>query len=102
MDKSLYSESESESGGEQLILANNCNESVWPGILGNSGHQTPMGGGFHLGRGKHTKCIFKQQYHQNYTTMTNYVPIVTIWHCLNNVSLELDENPEFPDMPSKT
>ncbi|XP_022935577.1 thaumatin-like protein [Cucurbita moschata] len=39
--------------GEQLILANNCNESVWPGILGNSGHQTPMGGGFHLGRGKH-------------------------------------------------
>ncbi|KAF8395150.1 hypothetical protein HHK36_019091 [Tetracentron sinense] len=34
--------------GTQLILVNNCNESVWPGILGSAGHQSPREGGFHL------------------------------------------------------
>ncbi|KAG5081273.1 hypothetical protein AAZX31_02G233900 [Glycine max] len=35
-------------GGTQLILVNNCQESVWPGILGSGGHPTPKDGGFHL------------------------------------------------------
>ncbi|GLT38942.1 hypothetical protein SLA2020_131570 [Shorea laevis] len=38
--------------GEQLIVVNNCNESVWPGILGGAGHATPERGGFHLGSGE--------------------------------------------------
>ncbi|KAJ8766022.1 hypothetical protein K2173_020538 [Erythroxylum novogranatense] len=40
--------------GTQLIIANNCNESIWPGILGNAGHVTPNEGGFHLGSGEQT------------------------------------------------
>ncbi|XP_052172531.1 thaumatin-like protein [Diospyros lotus] len=38
--------------GAQLILVNNCNESVWPGILGGSGHPTPRNGGFHMRSGQ--------------------------------------------------
>lgn len=34
--------------GTQLILVNNCKESVWPGILGSAGHPTLKDGGFHL------------------------------------------------------
>jgi len=39
-------------GGFQLILVNNCKESVWPGILGSPGHPTPKDGGFHLCSGE--------------------------------------------------
>ncbi|KAL8161081.1 hypothetical protein V2J09_012570 [Rumex salicifolius] len=35
-------------GGVQLIVANGCKESIWPGILATAGHPTPNGGGFHL------------------------------------------------------
>ncbi|KAK1312768.1 Thaumatin-like protein [Acorus calamus] len=38
------------SHGTQLILVNNCNESIWPGILGGAGHPSPADGGFHLDR----------------------------------------------------
>ncbi|MQL84382.1 hypothetical protein Taro_016886 [Colocasia esculenta] len=38
--------------GIQLILVNNCNESVWPAALGGAGQPTPEGGGFHLGVGE--------------------------------------------------
>lgn len=38
--------------GAQLILVNNCNESVWPAILGGAGQPTPKDGGFHLGSGE--------------------------------------------------
>ncbi|CAN0906821.1 Thaumatin-like protein [Linum grandiflorum] len=38
--------------GEQLILVNNCNESVWPGILGSADQATPMNGGLHLSSGE--------------------------------------------------
>ncbi|KAF2288653.1 hypothetical protein GH714_009985 [Hevea brasiliensis] len=38
--------------GGQLIIVNNCNESIWPGVLGGAGHQTPKDGGFHLGSGE--------------------------------------------------
>ncbi|KAK9158838.1 hypothetical protein Scep_005412 [Stephania cephalantha] len=34
--------------GTQLIIVNNCNESIWPGILGGAGHASPLEGGFHL------------------------------------------------------
>ncbi|TVU23274.1 hypothetical protein EJB05_25629, partial [Eragrostis curvula] len=37
--------------GVQLILVNNCAESVWPGLLGTAGHATPESGGFHLAPG---------------------------------------------------
>ncbi|KAL6907994.1 hypothetical protein ACP4OV_002164 [Aristida adscensionis] len=37
--------------GIQLIVVNNCNESVWPGVLGTAGHPTPQSGGFHLAPG---------------------------------------------------
>ncbi|CAL1399075.1 unnamed protein product [Linum trigynum] len=37
---------------EQLILVNNCKESIWPGILGSAGQPTPLNGGFHLGSGE--------------------------------------------------
>ncbi|KAL3523847.1 hypothetical protein ACH5RR_016681 [Cinchona calisaya] len=40
------------SNGTQLIIVNNCKESVWPGILGTAGHQTPNNGGFHLSTGE--------------------------------------------------
>ncbi|CAN4095840.1 unnamed protein product [Withania somnifera] len=36
------------SNGTQLLIVNNCKESVWPGILGTAGHETPSNGGFHL------------------------------------------------------
>ncbi|KGN54266.1 thaumatin-like protein [Cucumis sativus] len=38
--------------GEQIIIVNNCNESVWPGILGGAGQNTPKDGGFLLGSGQ--------------------------------------------------
>lgn len=38
--------------GTQLILVNNCKESVWPGILGSAGHTSPKDGGFHLCSGE--------------------------------------------------
>ncbi|KAI4354535.1 hypothetical protein L6164_003387 [Bauhinia variegata] len=38
--------------GAKLVLVNKCGESVWPGILGNAGKQTPKDGGFHLGSGE--------------------------------------------------
>lgn len=40
------------SDGAQLILVNNCRESIWPGILGGAGQATPKDGGFHLGSGE--------------------------------------------------
>ncbi|KAM7464044.1 hypothetical protein LguiA_032165 [Lonicera macranthoides] len=36
----------------QLILVNNCKESIWPGIQGGAGHPTPNDGGFHLSSGE--------------------------------------------------
>ncbi|KAF5729608.1 putative Zeamatin precursor [Tripterygium wilfordii] len=42
------------SNGIQLIIVNNCKESVWPGILGNDGHPTLAEGGFHLSNGEQT------------------------------------------------
>ena len=38
--------------GIQLLIVNNCKESIWPGILGNAGHPTPKDGGFHLSSGE--------------------------------------------------
>lgn len=38
--------------GTELIMVNNCKESVWPGILGNGGQPSPNHGGFHLGSGE--------------------------------------------------
>ena len=35
-----------------MIIVNNCNVELWPGILGNPGQQTPKEGGFHLGSGE--------------------------------------------------
>ncbi|KAJ8642379.1 hypothetical protein MRB53_019073 [Persea americana] len=40
------------SNGTQLILVNNCNESVWPGLLGGAGQPSPEDGGFHLSTGE--------------------------------------------------
>lgn len=40
--------------GIQLILVNNCKESIWPGILGTAGHETPHKGGFRLFSGEQT------------------------------------------------
>ncbi|GMP23083.1 hypothetical protein CsSME_00000817 [Camellia sinensis var. sinensis] len=34
--------------GTQLIVVNNCKETIWPGILGTAGHPTPKDGGFPL------------------------------------------------------
>ncbi|MQL97822.1 hypothetical protein Taro_030516 [Colocasia esculenta] len=36
-------------GSTRIVIVNNCNESVWPAVLGVAGHPTPMHGGFHLG-----------------------------------------------------
>ncbi|GAB4833846.1 hypothetical protein Ancab_032093 [Ancistrocladus abbreviatus] len=36
----------------QLILVNNCNDQIWPAILGGAGHPTPYNGGFHLSSGE--------------------------------------------------
>ncbi|PON45824.1 Thaumatin [Parasponia andersonii] len=38
--------------GTQLIIVNNCKESIWPGLLATAGHPTPYGGGFHLHSGE--------------------------------------------------
>ncbi|XP_034205554.1 thaumatin-like protein isoform X2 [Prunus dulcis] len=38
--------------GTQLIIVNNCKESIWPGILGTAGYPTPQSGGFHLHSGE--------------------------------------------------
>ena len=35
-----------------LIIVNNCNESVWPALLGGAGHHSPEGGGFRLATGE--------------------------------------------------
>ncbi|KAK6790134.1 hypothetical protein RDI58_013934 [Solanum bulbocastanum] len=40
------------SNGTQLIIVNKCKESIWPGILGTAGHETPNNGGFHLNIGQ--------------------------------------------------
>ncbi|KAK0591443.1 hypothetical protein LWI29_001944 [Acer saccharum] len=40
--------------GVQLILVNNCKESIWPGLLGTAGHESPSEGGFHLCSGEQT------------------------------------------------
>ncbi|XP_050210676.1 thaumatin-like protein [Mercurialis annua] len=40
--------------GVQLIIANNCQVSIWPGLLGTAGHETPSEGGFHLPSGQQT------------------------------------------------
>ncbi|KAI9153135.1 hypothetical protein LWI28_006543 [Acer negundo] len=40
------------SNGSQLILVNNCQESIWPGILGGAGHPTLKDGGFRLNSGE--------------------------------------------------
>ncbi|KAL9278162.1 putative Thaumatin family [Arabidopsis thaliana] len=40
--------------GAQLIIVNNCQESIWPGILGGGGQITPRNGGFHMGSGEET------------------------------------------------
>ncbi|CAA0829813.1 Pathogenesis-related thaumatin superfamily protein [Striga hermonthica] len=32
----------------QLILVNNCNETIWPAIQAGAGHPTPQDGGFQL------------------------------------------------------
>ncbi|KAK3009484.1 hypothetical protein RJ639_015445 [Escallonia herrerae] len=39
-------------GTHQLILVNNCKESIWPGVLGGAGHPTPNDGGFLLNSGQ--------------------------------------------------
>ncbi|KAF5467334.1 hypothetical protein F2P56_017165, partial [Juglans regia] len=38
--------------GIQLIIVNNCKESIWPGVLGTSGQPNPKDGGFHLYSGE--------------------------------------------------
>ncbi|GLT54338.1 hypothetical protein SLA2020_275430 [Shorea laevis] len=38
--------------GVQLIVVNNCKESIWPGLLGTAGQPTPKDGGFHLYSGE--------------------------------------------------
>ncbi|EXB65270.1 hypothetical protein L484_025349 [Morus notabilis] len=38
--------------GTQLILVNNCKETIWPGLLGTAGHATPNAGGFDLQSGE--------------------------------------------------
>ncbi|XP_027337538.1 thaumatin-like protein [Abrus precatorius] len=38
--------------GTELIMVNNCKESVWPGILGTGENPSPKDGGFHLASGE--------------------------------------------------
>ncbi|XP_074308227.1 thaumatin-like protein [Silene latifolia] len=38
--------------GVQLMVTNNCNYTVWPGILATAGQETPLGGGFVLKSGQ--------------------------------------------------
>ncbi|KAL6980571.1 hypothetical protein U1Q18_022212 [Sarracenia purpurea var. burkii] len=42
----------SSTDGTQLVIVNNCKETVWPGILGTAGHPTPQDGGFRLCSGE--------------------------------------------------
>ncbi|XP_010047901.2 thaumatin-like protein [Eucalyptus grandis] len=37
---------------QQLIMVNNCNQTVWPATLGGAGHMTPHDGGFRLDVGE--------------------------------------------------
>ncbi|XP_057522800.1 thaumatin-like protein [Amaranthus tricolor] len=39
-------------GAVQLMIVNNCNTTIWPGILAVSGQKTPLGGGFRLRSGQ--------------------------------------------------
>ncbi|XVF83722.1 hypothetical protein PTKIN_Ptkin16aG0514600 [Pterospermum kingtungense] len=48
--------------GTQLILVNNCQESIWPGILGGAGHETPRDGGFHLSCNEQTVLELPEQW----------------------------------------
>ncbi|PKI39355.1 hypothetical protein CRG98_040221, partial [Punica granatum] len=48
--------------GEQLILVNNCNESIWPGMLGGAGHPTPNAGGFLLTSGQEVVIDLPQKW----------------------------------------
>ncbi|KAJ4849164.1 hypothetical protein Tsubulata_028904 [Turnera subulata] len=52
----------SATNGEQLIIVNNCNESLWPGILGGAGQSTPKDGGFHLGSGEEVVLDLPQKW----------------------------------------
>ncbi|KAL9226616.1 hypothetical protein vseg_002406 [Gypsophila vaccaria] len=38
--------------GVQLMVTNNCDYTIWPGILATAGQQTPLGGGFELRSGQ--------------------------------------------------
>ncbi|XP_059296419.1 thaumatin-like protein [Lycium ferocissimum] len=42
----------SSTEGTQVILVNNCKESIWPGIQGGAGQTTLKDGGFHLNSGE--------------------------------------------------
>ncbi|XP_059669684.1 thaumatin-like protein [Cornus florida] len=48
--------------GTQLIIINNCKDSVWPGILGSAGHLTPNDGGFHLHSGEQAVVQVPEQW----------------------------------------
>ncbi|KAJ8899716.1 hypothetical protein K2173_019415 [Erythroxylum novogranatense] len=48
--------------GEQLIIVNNCNESIWPGLLGSAGGPTPKDGGFHLASGEEVVIDLPQKW----------------------------------------
>ncbi|GAB2210930.1 hypothetical protein Droror1_Dr00016219 [Drosera rotundifolia] len=39
------------SGGVQLLIVNNCKETIWPGLLGTAGYPTLLKGGFQLHSG---------------------------------------------------
>ncbi|KAM7271409.1 hypothetical protein ACFE04_030623 [Oxalis oulophora] len=41
-------------GTTELIILNNCKETIWPGVLATTGHQTPRDGGFRLPSGDQT------------------------------------------------
>ncbi|GKU91971.1 hypothetical protein SLE2022_070630 [Rubroshorea leprosula] len=50
------------SDGTQLIIVNNCQESIWPGILATAGHDTPVDGGFYLNCGEQTVLELPEQW----------------------------------------
>ncbi|KAJ9175747.1 hypothetical protein P3X46_014271 [Hevea brasiliensis] len=54
--------SSSSADGTELIIVNNCKESVWPGILGTAGHETPREGGFQLSSGEQTVLQVPEQW----------------------------------------
>ncbi|GAB2288647.1 hypothetical protein Dimus_022970 [Dionaea muscipula] len=39
-------------GGVQLLIVNNCKDSIWPGLLGTAGYMTPLDSGFQLHSGQ--------------------------------------------------